>query len=153
MVSLEETTKVKSRTRRLGAAVAVAASVGGMVFAATPTTATVAEHPTSAFSIVVGASYYKGTVTWYNRSVKVDEAFKARGCRRVYARAFAGGTSLDFKSSSTWCDRSGPADFSLDANVVGGANKIWIYMTDESQTYIEGQTCYRGSSHCVDGRH
>ncbi|GGX46182.1 hypothetical protein GCM10010353_70990 [Streptomyces chryseus] len=124
-----------------------------MVFAATPATATVAEYPTSSFSIEYGASYYKGTATWYNRSVDVNGSFKATGCRRVYARAFAGSTSLDFKSSSTWCNRSGPVRFSLDANVVGGSDNIWIYMTDENQTFLKGQTCYRSLSYCVDGLH
>lgn len=75
---------------KAGAVVAAAASVAGMVFAAAPASATVAAYPTSDFSIEVGASYYKGTVTWYNRSVSVNGAFKASGCRRVYAEAIAG---------------------------------------------------------------
>ncbi|MEV6878665.1 hypothetical protein [Amycolatopsis sp. NPDC051128] len=143
----------KSRTIKVGAAVAAVASVAGMVFAAAPATATVADYPTSTFSIVYGASYYKGTATFYNRSVGVDGAFKASNCRRIYARAFAGSTSLDFVSSSTWCNRSGPASLPLDANVVGGADNIWVYMTDENQTYLAGQTCYRGVSACVNGLH
>ena len=138
---------------KFGVVGAVVASVAGMVFAAAPATATVAAYPTSTFSIVYGASYYKGTVTWYNRSVDVTGAFKATGCRRIYARSFAGSTSLDFVSSSTWCDRSGPATLSPDANVAGGADNAWVYMTDGDQNYLAGQTCYRSSSTCIDGLH
>ncbi|WP_326442193.1 hypothetical protein [Streptomyces sp. H27-D2] len=151
MVRLKDTSKAKSRTRKVGAAVIAAASVAGMVFAATPATATVAA--TSTFSIEYGASYYKGTAAWSNRTVDVNGSFKATGCRRVYARAFAGSTSLDFQSTSTWCNRSGPVHFPLDANVVGGSDNIWVYMTDENQKYLKGQTCYRSSGYCIDGLH
>jgi hypothetical protein len=121
-----------------------------MAFAATPATAVSAAAAT--ISIEYGASYYKGTANWSNRSVGIDASFKASNCRRVYARAFAGSTSLDFKSSSTWCNRSGPADFALAANVVGGSDNIWVYMTDENQNYLKGQTCYR-AGYCIDGLH
>jgi hypothetical protein len=149
MVRLKDTSKVKSRTRKVGVAVTAALSVAGMAFAATPATATAAA---ATVSIEYGASYYKGTASWSNRSVSVDASFKASNCRRVYARAFAGSTSLDFRSSSTWCNRSGPADFALDANVVGGSDNIWVYMTDENQNYLKGQTCYR-AGYCIDGLH
>ncbi|MFD4631127.1 hypothetical protein ACFVYR_07960 [Streptomyces sp. NPDC058284] len=148
MVKLKDTTTVKSHTRKVGMAVTAAVSVAGMVFAAAPASAAGA----ATFSIEYGASYYKGTASWSNRSVSVDGSFKASNCRRVYARAFAGSTSLDFKSSSTWCNRSGPADFALAANVVGGSDNIWLYMTDENQNYLKGQTCYR-AGYCVDGLH
>ncbi|MFI9106537.1 hypothetical protein ACIGXA_39175 [Streptomyces fildesensis] len=128
-------------------AVTAAASVAGMVFAATPATAA----GSAPVSVEYTASYYKGTATWSNRSVFVNGSFKASNCRRVYARAFAGSTSLDFRSTSTWCNRSGPSDFSLDANVVGGSDNIWIYMTDENGKYLSGQTCYRIGGYCVDG--
>ncbi|GAQ51237.1 hypothetical protein [Streptomyces acidiscabies] len=150
MVRLKDTSKVKNRTRKVGAAVtAVAAVAGGMVFAATPATAA----DSATFSIEYGASYYKGTATWSNRSVAVNGSFKATGCRRIYARAFAGSTTLDFRSTSTWCDKAGPANFTLAADVVGGSDNIWVYMTDENQVYLKGMTCYRSSGSCIDGLH
>lgn len=152
MVRLKDTSKVKSCTRKVGAAVTAAASVAtGMVFATTPATAATTTAAAATISIEYGASYYKGTANWSNRSVIVDGSFKATGCRRMYARAWAGSTSLDFKSTSLWCDRSGPADFSLVADVVGGSDNIWVYMTDENGNYLDGQTCYRSSDICVDG--
>ena len=71
----------------------------------------------------------------------------------VYARAFAGSTTLDFRSTSTWCNTSGLADFSLTADVVGGSDNIWVYMTDENGTHLKEQTCYRSSGVCIDGLH
>ncbi|MEV0523792.1 hypothetical protein AB0I66_10215 [Streptomyces sp. NPDC050439] len=150
MVRSKDASKTKSRTRKAGVAVTAALSIAGMAFAATPATAVGAAAAT--ISIEYGASYYKGTASWSNRSVSIDGSFKASNCRRVYARAFAGSTSLDFKSSSTWCNRSGPADFALAANVVGGSDNIWVYMTDENQNYLKGQTCYR-AGYCIDGLH
>lgn len=151
MVKLMDTTKTKTRSRKVGAVVAAATSVAGMVFAAPPATATVAAYPTSTFEIVVGASYFKGTVTWYNRSVGVTGAFKATGCRRAYGQAFKGSAPLKFANTSTWCDRSGPVTLDVKTDVVGGADNIWVYMTDGNLERLEGQTCYRGASTCIDG--
>lgn len=153
MVKLKDPSKAKSRTRKVGVAVTAAASVAGMAFASAPATAAVADYPISEFSIVYGASYYNGTATFYNRSVDVKGAFKATGYRRVYARAWAGTTSLDFQSTGTWYNRSGSANFTLKADVVGGADHIWVYMTDENQKYLKGETCYRGIYDCIDGLH
>ncbi|MEJ2858577.1 MULTISPECIES: hypothetical protein [unclassified Saccharothrix] len=153
MVSLKDTTKAKSRRRKVGAVVAAVASVAGMVFAASPATAGVAAYPTSEFKVPYGASFYNGTVTWYNRSVGVTGTFRATGCRRIYARAFKGGTSLGFRSSSTWCDTTAPATLTPPADVVGGADNAWVYMTDAAGTYLHGQTCYRSSGVCIDGLH
>ncbi|MCX4671944.1 hypothetical protein OG453_35600 [Streptomyces sp. NBC_01381] len=150
MVRLKDASKVKSRTRKVGVAVTAAASVAGLAFTATPATAVAAA---ATVSIEYGASDYEGTVSWSNRSVGIDAWFKASNCRRVYARAFAGSTSLDFKSSSTWCNRSGPADFALAANVVGGSDNVWVYMTDENGNYLKGQTCYRAGYYCIAGLH
>jgi len=142
-------TTAKSRARKFGAAVAAVASVAGMVFAAAPATATVAAYPTSTFSIEVGASYYKGTVTWYDRSVGVTGAFKAVGCRRVYAQDWTTTAWLDWASSSTWCDYADQAPLSLSADVAGGASMVDVWMTGSSAyDGLEHFTCYRGASVC-----
>lgn len=160
MVRSRNTSKAKSRVRKVGAAVtAVAAVAGGMVFAATPASANAnvgANVSASAnangsadFVLDVGASYYKGTATWYNRSVVIDGLFKATGCRRIYAEAYAGNTGLGLQSTSTWCDRSGPQDFALSADVVGGSDNVYIYMTDENLKFIEGRICFRDFGPCI----
>ncbi len=149
MVSPQNRTPAKDRTRKVGVAVAAVASVAGMVLAAAPATATTTAYPTSTFSIEVGASYYKGTVTWYNRSVGVDGAFKAVGERRIYAQAWSGRTWLDWNSSSTWTDRSGPASLPLDADVEGGSTRVNVWMTSaDPYDGLEYFTCYRYDSVC-----
>jgi hypothetical protein len=151
MVGLKDSTTARNRTRKVGVAVAAVASVAGMVCAATPATATVAAYPTSIFSVDYGESHYNGTITWYNRSVHVTGDFKAVGCRRVYARAFPSSANVDFVSSSTWCNTSGTATLPLDtSNVIGGPTKIWVYMTDGTQDFRAGQTCYPSLTYCVD---
>jgi hypothetical protein len=137
-----------SLVRLAGAGAALALGSTVMVLAAPSASAASAN-----ISLPYGASYYTGTATWSNRGVGIDGSFKATGCRRVYARAFAGSTTLDFQSTSTWCNRSGPADFSLTADVVGGSDNIWVYMTDENGTHLKEQTCYRSSGVCIDGLH
>ncbi|SFF75475.1 hypothetical protein SAMN05216251_12771 [Actinacidiphila alni] len=149
MVRLQDTPKVKSRTRKVGQTVtAVAAVAGAMVLAAPPASAA-----SAAVDLRYTASYYVGTASWSNRSVTIDaSSFKATGCRRVYAAAWAGSTRLDFRSTSTWCNRSGPADFHLTADVVGGSDNIWVYMTDtDPDHHLVEQTCYRSSGVCFDG--
>ncbi|MFG1644505.1 hypothetical protein ACGFMK_29830 [Amycolatopsis sp. NPDC049252] len=144
---------LKNRTtaKKVGAVVAAAASVAGMVFGAAPATA--AAYPTSSFKIQYGESYYNGTVTFFNRSVGVTGAFKASNCRRIYVKPFAGSTRLDFKSTSLWCNTAGTAPVDAEADVPGGADNVWVYMTDETDAYLKGVTCYRGSSPCIDGLH
>ncbi|WP_199442845.1 hypothetical protein [Umezawaea beigongshangensis] len=149
MARPKDTTTTKSRTRTIGAAVAAMASVAGTVLAAAPAAATVAAYPTSTFSIEVGASYYRGTVTWYNRSVGVDGAFKATGYRRIYAQAWASTTWLGWQSSSTWYNTSGPAALPLTADVEGGATEVDVWMTSgDAYDGLEFFTCYRGVSVC-----
>jgi hypothetical protein len=148
---MNDPTMVKSGTRRAAAAGAAAAAVAGMAGAAAPAHA--AAYPVSTFTIPYGASYFNGTVTWYNRSVGIDGAFKAGNCRRAYGEARTAGTSLSGGSTSTWCNKSGPVTMGLDANVTGGATVTWVYLTDELGNYLHGQTCYRGVGKCVDGLH
>lgn len=135
-----------SLLRLAGAGVTLALGSTVMVLAAPSASAASAN-----VRLPYGASNYTGTATWSNRAVAIDGSFKATGCRRVYARAFAGSTTLDFRSTSTWCDTSGPANFDLTADVVGGSDNIWVYMTDQNGVHLKEQTCYRASGTCIDG--
>jgi hypothetical protein len=154
MSRAKNSTTTRSRTRTTAAVVAAVASVAAMMFVAAPAGAApagVASYPTSTFDITYGASYYRGTLTWYNRSVGVTGTFRAVACRRVYGVAWANNVELDYRSSSTWCDTVGTATIPLAADQPGGANITWIYMTDGAGTFLKGQTCYRTAGVCVDG--
>jgi hypothetical protein len=119
-----------------------------MVFAAAPATASVAAYPTSSFQLKVGASYFNGTVTWYNRSINATGPFKATGCRRVYVQPWAGTTPFKPHSSSLWCDTAGTATLPADTDQPGGADHAQVYMTDSVGKVLAEQTCYRTSSVC-----
>lgn len=140
------TLKERFATRKIGAAATVVAAAAGMVFAAAPAQAA---YPTSTFDITYGASYYRGTVTWYNRSIGVAGTFKATGCRRVYASAWANSVRTDYQSSSTHCDSTTSTPISLAADVVGGADVVDIWLADAAGTYLKGVACYRGNSACA----
>ncbi|QQQ79975.1 hypothetical protein IOD16_17215 [Saccharothrix sp. 6-C] len=147
MVKLKDGSTAKSRTRKVAAVAAAVAVVAGVVTAAAPATA--ADYPTSSFAISYGASYYNGTVTWYDRSVGVTGTLKAVGCLRANAAVWAGGTRLDPERTSLWCDRTGTTGLSLEANVAGGADRVDIWLADSSGDPLAGVTCYPTSSFCL----
>lgn len=150
MVRMKDSTTARKLARKVGVVVAAVASVAGIVFAAAPATATVAAFPVSSFSVTSGASYYNGTITWYNRSVHITGTFRAVGCRRVYAEGFAGSTSVGLVSSSTWCNTSGQATLPLDtSHVIGGPSRVRIYMTDGNQVPLAGENCYPAYTACI----
>ncbi len=146
MAKSKDSTTTKSHTRKAGTTVAAVASLAGMVFTATPASAI--PHPTSTFSIEAGASYYRGTVTWYDRSVGVTGTLKTVGCWRVYLRVFADTRQLDYLRSGTQCDKTTNMSSSLSANVAGGADTVYIQMTETSQNIVKGATCVPSSSVC-----
>jgi hypothetical protein len=145
---MDKTTPTSRRTTKVGAAMAAAASVAGMIFAATPATA--AAYPTSTFQLKYGQSYYNGTVTFYNRAVDVTGIFNAVGCRRVYTTAWVGSTELDYQSTSTHCNSTRATTFTLSTDVAGGASDVLVWMTTEdSRDILKSVYCYRGTSVCT----
>ncbi|MEU4769435.1 hypothetical protein AB0H12_39955 [Actinosynnema sp. NPDC023794] len=151
MVKPKNKATTKSRTRKLGAAVAAMVSVAGMLLAAAPATA--AAYPTTDFYVWDSkGSYYSGTVTWYNRSVGITGTFNTVGCRRVYGEAWANTRRLDWGNSALWCNHLRTQSIPLDANVAGGATTVVVGMADENAvTYLDYVTCYRGDSVCEWG--
>lgn len=130
MANTDHRTATHRRIRKSIATAAAVAAAAGTIFAATPANAATDAYPTSSFAITYGASYYNGTVTWYNRSATVSGTLKATGCRRVYGQAFAGAAEKAYKSSSTQCDSTTPQTLILPADVPGGADTVYIWMTD-----------------------
>jgi len=147
MVKLKDGSTAKSRTRKVAAVAGAVAMVAGV--ASSTAQATTADYPTSSFAISSGASYYNGTVTWYNRSVGVTGTLKAVGCLRANAAVWVGDTRLDPERTSLWCDRTGTTALSLEANVAGGADRVDIWLADSSGDRLSGVTCYPTSSFCL----
>ena len=110
------------------------------VVAATGLTAGSAAATTDAvthFDITYGATYFVGDVTWFNRSVSVDGSLRGlsgTGCRSVLAQTWIpsdiGGTVLDERSTSLVCNAVVVEHIPLDADVVGGAGTVEIYLRD-----------------------
>lgn len=90
-----------------------------------------------------GASYFDGVATFSNRSANVSGTFHAVGCKRFYASAHAGSTQLDIRSTSTHCNATTSENIPLKADVVGGANRIRVALTDQNGQNGTGGDIYR----------
>jgi hypothetical protein len=143
--------------RRIGMLVAAAVAVLTLVAAPTAVVPAVAAaaptsavaYPTSNFLIRDGSGgYFSGTVTWYNRSVSVVGAFNASSCERVEARSLAWTTLLDARSTSVHCGTQTDEHFLLDADVPGGADRVYIKIENEHGRIFELTNCWRASLVC-----
>jgi len=124
--------------RRAKAAATVLAAAAAVFAAAPAATAAPAAYPTSPFDVTYTASYARGTATWYNRSVGVTGTFKASNCRRMYAFTYtANSTPLDARSTSLHCNNTAPVDFSVLADVPGGAASLIICLADADDRLLE----------------
>lgn len=132
--------KVRMFTAKKVAAAAVTA-VTGLVLVAAPTaasaSATLAAYPTNSFDVSFGATYARGTLTWFNRVVRAEgtlRSLSSSGCRRAYAATFdANGTFLDDRSTSPQCgDAIRPFTLNVPANVRGGAAITDVCLLNEN---------------------
>lgn len=109
------------------AAMCTVAVLACMALVAAPASA--ASYPTSAFGPQqlgpsYGASWARGTVTWFNRSVVADgEMRTAGGCLRLIVQTGrSGGEVISTASSSLKCgDAVHPIHIPVPADVTGGA--------------------------------
>ncbi|CCK24695.1 putative secreted protein [Streptomyces davaonensis JCM 4913] len=126
-----------------GAAVLTAATVLGAPAAGAQTAA----YPTTPITgVSYGASYVSGTLTWYNRSVGVDGALRAVGCRRAWVGTYdASGSLLGARSTSTKCDVTYSLDDfpSVPADVPGGAAYVVVCLDDASASPLDCEPFYR----------
>ncbi|MFF0203216.1 hypothetical protein [Streptomyces sp. NPDC005017] len=132
---------------QLAAAVGSAVLTAATVLGAPAAGAQTAAYPTTPITgVSYGASYISGTLTWYNRSVGVDGALRAVGCRRAWVGAYdASGIRLGAKSTSTKCD----VTYSLNefpavpADVPGGAAYVVVCLDDATASPLDCETFYR----------
>ena len=143
--------------RRIGMLVAAAVAVLTLVAAPTAVVPAVAAaaptsavaYPTSNFLIRDGSGgYFSGTVTWYNRSVSVVGAFNASSCERVEARSLAWTTLLDARSTSVHCGTQTGENFLLDADVPGGADRVYIKIENPDGRIFDSTNCWRATLIC-----
>ena len=107
------------RMRKLAATAVGALALGTLGLPATAANAT--SYPTVGYRIDVGATYSAGTVTFYNRSLKIvggDHSVSASDCRATSATEYPNTGNLAF--SNGICNGNETWTLNLDDNVPGG---------------------------------
>ncbi|MFD9305400.1 hypothetical protein ACFWCB_22550 [Streptomyces sp. NPDC060048] len=103
----------------------------GMVLGAPAAGAQTAAYPTTAVNVTFGASYLRGTLTWYNRSVGVNGTLRAVGCHSAWFGAYgASGNELGTWSTGTECDVTYPFNIGIPADAPGGAAYVKVCIDD-----------------------
>ncbi|TDQ00362.1 hypothetical protein [Labedaea rhizosphaerae] len=147
---------------RIAAAVALTTAVTGSLLTGTALTGTAAAAvpastdtttTVSHFDITYGATYFRGDVSWFNRSVGVDGTLRGlsgTGCRRAYGTTLDNVYwPLDYRSTSTVCDAVTTQHIPLEADAVGGAASVKIDLTDASGKILKYATCTRAGG-CIN---
>ncbi|MWA08341.1 hypothetical protein [Streptomyces sp. BA2] len=103
----------------------------GTLLGAPAAGAQTAAYPTTPFDVTVGASYLRGTLTWYNRSVGADGTLRAVGCHRAWFGAYgASGQELGTWSTGIKCDGTYRFNGTIPADGPGGAAYVKVCLDD-----------------------
>jgi hypothetical protein len=102
------------------------------------TTATAADYPTSPVNITFGATWTRGTVTWYNRSVRVvgqhrsAVAGSAISCRTTWAYTLQADRAVIGQGGGDpiACGTIEPYNFVVPADQPGGAAYVRVCLDD-----------------------
>ncbi|CAM4413199.1 Secreted protein [Nocardia ninae] len=129
---------------------ATLAAVGGLTVAGAPNAAA---DDRAIFELPFGATYYSGTIEFYNRSVVVAGSLRglSTGCRRGYALSeTAWGLVLDDNTTSATCTGPVHREIHLTADVAGGARIVQVWLVDEDNgVLLVGCSVTRGGDRCV----
>ena len=132
------------------AAAAAVTAVTGLVLVAAPAaasaSATTAAYPTNGFDVTFGATYARGTLTWFDRAVRAEgtlRSLSSSGCRRAYAATYdSNGAFLDHRSTSAQCgDAIKPFTLNVPANVRGGAAITVVCLLDRDGAPLSDDSC------------
>ncbi|MET9518307.1 hypothetical protein [Streptomyces sp. NPDC002994] len=103
----------------------------GTLLGAPAAGAQTAAYPTTPFDVTFGASYVRGTLTWYNRSVGVDGTLRAVGCHSAWFGTYgASGNELGAWSTGTKCDVTYRFKTEIPADAPGGAAYVRVCIHD-----------------------
>jgi hypothetical protein len=107
----------------------------------------------ASFNLTWGATYYRGTVDFYNRSVVVSGQLRglSTGCRRANAYSFNPLKTLDSENTSLVCNGPVVREIPLSADAAGGASMVSISLRDPEGRYLTFCVCHRGDEYCVLG--
>lgn len=140
--------RIRRTAKRATAVAAALAAAAGLNLAGAPNAAA-ADRAT--FDVTVGATYYRGTIEFYNRSVIVDGVLRglSTGCRKAGAWAYdAGGDWMDHRNTSVVCNGAVERDIPLSWDTPGAASAVVIDLLDANGNLIEYCVLYRGDEYC-----
>ncbi|MFD5017145.1 hypothetical protein [Streptomyces chartreusis] len=123
-------------------------AVAGLTLAGAPGAAAADR---ASFNLTVGATYFKGTIEFYNRSVTVNGVLRglSTGCRRGAAWAFASsGSTLDNRSTTAVCNGAVSKTIPLTADVPGGAAEVEVDLLEGNGYRIASCRVQRGFEYC-----
>ncbi|WNV88712.1 hypothetical protein [Umezawaea sp. Da 62-37] len=131
---------------RMKSALCAITALAGLVLVAPQATAQAA-YPTNTFRVSYGASYAQGTMTWFNRTVRLTgdlRTLSSSGCRKAYAATFD--SAVDLLGERNTSAKCGDAvrSFQLDvpADVVGGAYATSVCLLDANGVVLGDCVAY-----------
>ncbi|MFI9407895.1 hypothetical protein [Nocardia sp. NPDC052316] len=127
--------------------VSTLAAVAGLTLAVAPNAAA---DETATFRLVYGATYFIGTIEFYNRSVLIAGNLRglSTGCRRGWAFA-ENGSWLDYNSTSATCTGPVYREIPLKIDVPGGVAKVDVHLTEADGNTLADCTVLRGEEYCL----
>ncbi len=119
---------------RTKTAMCTVVALAGLVLVAPQATAQAA-YPTNPFRVSYGATYAQGTMTWYNRTVRLTgnlRSLSSSGCRKAYAVTFDSAIEpLGERNTGPQCgDAIKPFQLDVPADVAGGAFATSVCLLD-----------------------
>lgn len=140
------------KLRSLAAAAAFA--LAAVALPAATGVAAASSYPTAQFSMTYGASYLKGTVTFYNQSANVHYVLHAgsgSGCKSIKVEGWPQDTGLI--SVNDWpCDGATHVDdiHLNDMFVRGGFRIVHVTLWDKTPSLLRAQQCWVTYPNCSD---
>ncbi len=115
----------------LAAALGSVVLTAGTLLGAPAAGAQTAAYSTTPFDVTFGASYLRGTLTWYNRSVGADGTLRAVGCYRAWFGTYgASGEELGAWDTGIKCDGTYPFRIGIPADAPRGAAYVRVCIDD-----------------------
>jgi hypothetical protein len=139
---------LRPRIRRAIAFTTTLLTAAGVALAGAPSAA--ADDPAT-FDLTIGATYFRGTINFFNRSASVVGVLRglSTSCRRGDAKAFSLNDELDHRSTSLVCNGVTNQTIPLTADVTGGAIKVIVSLKDANGALLRECWAYRGDPVCT----